>query len=190
MSGTQTFTHETAQALAEDLAAVLAKHKVKIWAGHDYPCFGSFDGYERFVVIDADDDLRIVEDDPRARPLEWHEKVSGRMDGILAVAPIPTTAHGRLAAAARVDAIRAEQEANIAAFDPDLIDTETSDTAGFVVLRHPLPCGGYVESDALPWSYVQAIQQGRTNPTGWNARVRQLRERFEEAVKQQEATHA
>lgn len=68
------------------------------------------------------------------------------------------------------------------AFDPDLIDTETSDMAGFVVLRHPLPNGGYVESDALPWSYVPAIQQGGENPMGWHARVRQLRARFDEAV--------
>lgn len=84
------------QAFLEDLVAVCAKHQLQIYAIDHGVLFEGL-GSSRFAEITAEGELLFGEDDSET----WDS---------MAVAPIPTTAHGRLAAASRVEAIRAEQE--------------------------------------------------------------------------------
>lgn len=96
---------EQLQAFVEDLVAVYAKHGIRISTSDYYPCPKKIDGWERFVLIDDEGDLLVSDVEVSTTPPWW----SGDKPH-LAVAPIPTTAHSRLAAAARVEAIRAEQK--------------------------------------------------------------------------------
>ncbi len=100
------------QAFLEDLVAVYAKHQLVIT---------SQDGYASVRRICAEDGgasfTEVYYGEDGAPPALWlvHvEAIGGYTPGLfgnVAVAPIPTTAHGRLSAAARVAALRAEGEA-------------------------------------------------------------------------------
>ena len=112
----ETFTDEAAQAFVEDLAAVFGKHGLQLTSWEAISA-ELLDPGSKIVAINKDGDIQFLTEPPQSpklRPLEWYEdpSVPRRLPEpeFRAFAPIPTTAHGRLAAAARVEAIRAEQE--------------------------------------------------------------------------------
>lgn len=114
MSNTPTFTDEAAQAFVEDLASVFAKHGLQITSWEAISA-EPLDPDSKIVAINKDGDIRFLTEPPqppKLRPLKWYEDPSVPRQlpepEFRAFAPIPVNAHGRLAAAARVDAIRNE----------------------------------------------------------------------------------
>jgi hypothetical protein len=98
----RTPSHEKLQAFLEDLVAVYARHGLSLQTTCDSSIFvvSQRDGDEALCIFETEED-----DDPILSSTDYAAACPVGKDGVLALAPIPTTAHARLQAAARVAAI-------------------------------------------------------------------------------------